>query len=442
MLTTCLPNTRLMPLITLTALAILAMTPHLAAQTGKQAPHYYVFNLGAPLGGVPEPVGISDQGWISGGANNATNTAVSAELWVGVPVSLGTLGGPNSNIAWPNHTSKGEIVGIAETAQTNPLNEAWSCSAFFFGADGYICRGFAWQDGVMSELPTLGGYNGYAAGVNNRGQIVGWAETPVHDSTCAGTQVLQFEATIWGPKLNQVTQLQPFSPDPDSAATAINDKGQVVGISGLCSVAVGGASAEHAVIWNNGIPTLLGTLGGNAWNTPVAINNHGLVVGFANTSGDQNAAINPTAFTWTQATGMQPIYPYGSDTNSIAFDVNEKGQIAGQSFNVNTGVLRATLYQNNALYDLNALAIQPNFLALVLAQGINDSGEITGTAVDTNTGETVGFLAVPVLDGSGDPQIVSKAKINPNPQPFVMTEQLRKHLPLFSRMALANARTH
>src|SRR5580693_1416352 len=163
--------------------ALMISTQIVQAQGNKQPPNYYVFNLGAaPFGGVPEPVGINDLGWISGGDNLASNTSVHAVLWVGVPMDLGTLGGPNSNVSWANHSTKGEIAGIAETSQMNPLGEAWSCSAFFFGADGYICRGFSWQDGVMSELPTLGGYDGYAAGVNNQGRVVGWAENTVHDS--------------------------------------------------------------------------------------------------------------------------------------------------------------------------------------------------------------------------------------------------------------------
>jgi probable HAF family extracellular repeat protein len=407
----------------------------------KQPPKYYVFNLGSPLGGVPEPVGIDDLGWISGGANLASNTSVHAVLWVGVPMDLGTLGGPNSNVAWPNHSTKGEIVGIAETSQMNPLGEAWSCSAFFFGADGYICRGFAWQDGVMSELPTLGGYDGYAAGVNNQGRVVGWAENTIHDPTCAGTQVLQFEAVIWGPRLNQMTQLPPLTPDPDSAATAINDKDQVVGISGLCSVAVGGASAEHALLWENGVPTDLGNIGGQAWNTPVALNNQGQIVGFANTSGDVNAALSPTAFIWTKASGMKPIPPYGTDTNDIAFDVNEKGQIVGQSFNANSGASRAVFWQNNVLSDLNTLVIQPTSLYLTLAQGINDAGEIAGTAIDTSSGETVGFLAVPVFDGSGNPDIASRARVDPNPRQSILTERMKKQLPFFSRTALGVAAT-
>ena len=386
-------------------------------------------------------MGSTISGWISGGANLASNAQVHAELWVGVPFDLGTSGGPNSNVAWPNHSTRGEIVGISETAESDPLGEAWSCSAFFLGPDGYICRGFTWKNGKMTKLPTLGGLNGYAAGVNNEGQVVGWSETTFHDPTCAGTQILQFEATMWGPGPNQIVALPPLAPDPDSAATAINDRGQVVGISGLCSVAVGGASAEHALLWENRVPHDLGNIGGKAWNTPVAINNRGVIAGFANTTGDEHAAIAPTAFIWTRSSGMKPILPYGSDTNDIAFDLNEKNQVVGQSFNSNTGVLRAFLWQNGVMSDLNSLAIQPTALSMVLAQGINDAGEIAGTAVDTVTGETVGFLAVPAFANDDDAALVSQSTAEVISHPAIVNDQLRKHLPFYSRAALEAAET-
>jgi probable HAF family extracellular repeat protein len=293
---------------------------------------------------------------------------------------------------------------------------------------------------MIALPPFSGGIDSYAAGVNNAGQVVGWAENGVHDPTCnnapPANQVLQFEAAIWGPRLNQMTQLPPLSGDPDSAATAINDRGQVVGISGLCSNAVGGASAEHALLWENGVPTNLGNIGGQAWNTPIAINNQGVVVGFGNISGDENAAENPAAFVWSKATGIKEVAPYGTDTNDVLFDINEKNQAVGNSFNVSTGSSRATFWQNNSLYDLNTLVIQPTSLDLTLAQGINDAGEITGTAVDTATNETVGFLAVPVFDGSGNPDIAADEKVNANPSAVVLTERMRKQLPFFVRAAL------
>ncbi|MGB0049478.1 MAG: hypothetical protein WBP70_18665, partial [Terriglobales bacterium] len=176
-----------------------------------------------------------------------------------------------------------------------------------------------------------------------------------------------------------------------------------------------------------------------AWNTPIAINNQGQVVGFGNIAGDENAAENPAAFIWTQTNKMQEIPPYGTDTNDAAFDINEKGQVVGNSFNVNTGTSRATLWQNNTLNDLNTLVIQPTSLYLTLAQGINDAGEVTGTAIDTTTNETVGFIAVPVFDGSGNPENTVQTKADANPRPVVLTERMRKQLPVFIRMMLGSA---
>lgn len=412
-----------------------------ATSQTKQPPKYYVFNLGAPLGGAAEGVGLNDLGWLSGGANLASNNVVNAELWVGTAVDLGSLGGPNSNVSWPNHTTKGEIVGIAETAEANPFGEPWSCFAFFPSSTptGDVCVGFAWQDGVMTPLPPLpGGYDSYAAGVNNEGQVVGWAENGVHDSTCnTPGQVLQFEAVIWGPKLDHVTQLPPYPGDPDSAATAINDRGQVVGISGLCSNAVGGASAKHALLWENGVPIDLGNIGGGAWNTPVALNNQGQVVGFANTSGDENAAPAPTAFIWTKQKGMKPLPYLAGDSNSIAFDINEKGQIVGQSAGA---TLRAFLYEDGRMLDLNALIQPDTSLYLTNAQGINNRGEIAGTALDTATGAVVAFLAVPAYGGVSKADS-SKARTASHIQKVVSTDSVRRQMTGFSRLAFGDAAT-
>jgi probable HAF family extracellular repeat protein len=383
-----------------TAMALFALAMILIqtvqAEMKSQSPKYYVFNLGAPLGGNAEPVGINNLGWISGGDNLSRNTSVNAELWIGTPLDLGTLGGPNSTIAWPNHSTRGEIVGIAETADKNPLGEAWSCSAFFFGPDGYICNGFAWRNGVMTPLPPFqGGYNSYGAGVNNRGQIVGWAENGVLDPTCNNqppvSQFFQFEAAIWGPGLTEMTQLPPYPGDPDSAATAINDRGQIVGISGLCANAVGGASAVHAVLWEDGKIINLGNLGENAWNTPVSLNNHGDVVGFAN-----NTEGNAQAFLWRKEHGKMQALPFvGDDNSSVAYDVNENGQIVGISDGGTEPFgARAFLYENGKIMDLNGLVENESSLYLFLAQGINDKGEIVGTAIDAS-GAEVGFLAVP-----------------------------------------------
>ncbi len=390
------------------ALATLSLTsvPLAGAQDAKQPPRYYVFNLGDPGGGtVAAAASTNNVGWIAGDSFESGNATENAFLWVGVPVPLGTLGGPNSAVAWPNKNNHGQLAGIAETADMNRFNEAWSCAlANFPSITNHVCFGFTWEDGVMTALPPLaGGIDSYAAGINNRGQIAGWAENGVHDPTCNNTppvnQVLQFEAVVWGPHLGEMTQLSPFGSDPDSAATAINDKGQIVGISGLCANAAGATSAEHAVLWENkyATPIDLGNFdGGLAWNTPTAINNRGQVVGFGNQQGSSASAFNPIGFFWNEHHKIVAIDPIGDDTNSWAWGINERGQAVGQSFNQNTGAARAFLYEDGKATDLNTLIQPDSSLQLELANDINDEGEIVGFATDSTTQATVAFLAVPV----------------------------------------------
>ena len=135
----------------------------------------------------------------------------------------------------------------------------------------------------MRGLPNFpGGNNGFATGANNLREVVGWAENGVHDDACVSPQVLQFRPAMWslGPP-DQIHDLPLFHDDTSGAATAINDNGQIVGISGICDQAVGRHTAKHAVLWENGGVTDLGNLGAQWWNTPTAINEDGVVVGFA-----------------------------------------------------------------------------------------------------------------------------------------------------------------
>lgn len=413
---------------------LLAVTP-LAAQQWKNNPpsKFYVFNLGTPGGGtVAMAASINNVGWVAGDAYQAGNTSEHAELWLGSPFDLGTLGGPNSAVGWPNKNDRDEIAGIAETGETNPLKEAWSCAlANFPTITNQICLGFTWQDGVMSPLaPLPGGLDSYAAAANNYGQVVGWAENGVHDPTCNTPQVLQFEAVVWGPNSGEVAQLHPLPPDPDSAATAINDKGQVVGISGICSNAVGGASAMHAVLWENGTPMNLGNFdGGMAWNTPTAINNRGQVVGFGNLPNTPAGEFNPIAFLWTREHHIQEIPPLGTDANNIAWGMNDNEQVVGNSCTDNTfSNCRAFLWQNGSAVDLNKLIVSDSSLHLILANDINDHGEIVGYAVDASNGETVAFLAVPVFEGSGFASRSSQAAGTTDSRNFIVPENIRPQL--------------
>ncbi len=368
------------------------------AYGGTHTGQYRVADLPSLGGTVSRGNSINDRGWVAGYSNLAGDQSRHATLWLrGTAFDLGTLGGANSSVAWPVKNNRGLLVGISQTATPEPLGESWSCAAFFPAATatGTTCLGFVWERGVMRALPTLGGNNGYAASANNRGLVVGWAENTVHDSTCVPPQVLQFRAVLWGPGRNQIRQLPPLPGDTSGAATAINDRGQVVGISGTCDQAVGRFTAAHAVLWENGTVTDIGNLGGGHWNTPVAINQRGDVVGFASQPGDDPNDPQLRAFLWTQQGGIQNLGTLPGDVYSEAHGINERRQVVGISCDA-AGACRAFLWQRGVMKDLNALVAPGYTNVLTTAQDINDLGAITGRAFDPETGERPTFVATPI----------------------------------------------
>lgn len=370
---------------------------------GSASAQYTIVNLGSLGGSSSGANSINNRKWASGFSTLASGTYQHAALWKnGSPaIDLGTLGGPNSAVEWPVNNARGLISGISETSASQKLGEVWSCALGFFPQppSGHICRGFAWENGKMVKLGTLGGNNGFAAGANNRGEIVGWAETPKHDSTCTSPQVLQFEAVLYDSKHYHVTELRPMHGDKDGAATEINDLDQIVGISGICDQAVGRFTATHAVIWQHGRVINLGTLGGIAWNTPMALNNSGEVVGFSDLAGDTSGNPNFHAFYWTTGSGMVDMGTLSGDAYSEALGINASGEIVGASYGTGFSTSRAFVTVNGTMTDLNSLIPPSPQLYLLYANDVNNAGVIAGGACvlvsNACSSQSTAFMAIP-----------------------------------------------
>jgi probable HAF family extracellular repeat protein len=373
------------------------------AQTQAKAKvQYEVSNLPGLGGTNSAGNSINDQTWVAGYSRLTDNQSRHAALWRdGSITDLGTLGGPNSSVTWNVKNTEGIIVGISQTATPEPLGEWWSSFAFYGGPNniGFINLGFVWEQGQMRGLPNFpGGNNGFATGANNLGQVVGWAENGVHDTACVSPQVLQFRPAMWelGPP-DQIHDLPLIPGDSSGSATAINDNGQIVGISGICDQAVGRHTARHAVLWENGGVIDLGNLGAQWWNTPTAINQRGDVVGFAGDPAFVEGDI-VHAFMWTREDGIRHLKPLRNRTpehvDSEAYGINEARQVVGVSCDADFVDCRAVVWnQGNTPTDLNDL--KAGFSArLESAKDINNLGQITGRAIDS-TGVRTSYLAVP-----------------------------------------------
>jgi probable HAF family extracellular repeat protein len=364
--------------------------------------------LPTPAGTHSRGSSINDGGVVAGYYNRSGDQAREAIVWLhGQPHPLGTLGGTNSSVTWPGKTKRSLVVGIAQTGIVQPRGEAWSCSAFFPGPDAatYTCLGFAWDTatGEMRELPTLGGDNGYAASANNRRQVVGWAENLVLDpENCVLPQRLQFRPVLWDLDTKEMRELPLYPGDSSGAATGINDRGQVVGISGICDQAVGRHTARHAVLWENGTVRDLGNVGGDTWNTPTSITQRGdIVVGFASSPGDDPDNPGFRAWLWTERDDVCLKLP-GTDICDLgtldvggtaqAWGVNERGQVVGTAC-APSGECKAFLWEKGVMTDLNH-SKRGYVHHLENALDINNLGEMTGRAL-TSTNERLAFVAIP-----------------------------------------------
>ena len=333
--------------------------------------------------------------------------------------------------------NRGLIVGDAETAAEDPFNEDFCGFDYNSGVPptGLICVGFLWRNGVMTALPTLGGNNAQALGINNRGQAVGMAEQSTQDPNCILPQVLDIQAVIWGPKEGEIQILPPLPGDISAWGIGINDAGQVVGLSGNCvspnSNAPGATIPQHAVVWQNGTATNIGTLGGS-YTFPWAINSKGQVIGQASTLGDTTLH----SFLWWKGV-MTDLGAIPADSASIAFGLNDAGQVVGGScVDFTLSSCRAFLWEDGVMTDLNTL-VKPGSTPLHLFFGndINSRGEIAFYAFDQSKGEFHAAIGIPCdadhAGVEGCEELAADASVVPGtsePPRIVLPENIRQQL--------------
>jgi probable HAF family extracellular repeat protein len=361
--------------------ASLATVAAPAAQApGCAMPQYFVRDLGVlGTGTNATATDMNSAGWVAGSSNLVPNGPQHAFLWYGAGplVDLGTLGGPNSGVDGPN--LYGEAAVGSEISTADPDNED------FCGYGTHLqCLGAIWRHGKLTALRTLpGGRNANAFGINNLGQVVGWSEDGVRDSTCGTatpSQVFRFQAVKWGPN-GEIHELPPLPGDTVAFSFGINDHGQAVGSSGTCAtqgLPPASVNGLHAVLWEkDGTPVYLGTLGdanNTMSNAASSINDRGQVVG---TSQFTDGTIH--SFLWSKETHMHSIGTLPGAFATIAGccrTINNRGEIVGFSIDANGST--AFLWKDGQINDLNTLIPAGSPLHLLGAYSINDAGEIAG----------------------------------------------------------------
>lgn len=328
---------------------------------------------------------------------------------------LGTLpeGGFESSAHSVN--SRGQAVGWALNTISDPnsLAELGSIYDFYEPIYPYQTRAFLWEHGVMQDLGTLtNGTDAMGFAINEAGQVIGISYTNATPNLVATRCSYAYP----DPTLSPMPTQEPFLWENNRMislrslggtcgwARDINNQGQVVGASDLP-----GDQVMHPFLWTKatGMQDLLkgSTTFTGAWGVATKINESGHIVGWANLAG--NSATD--AFFWDGT-----MHDLGNiDGCGHAWWVNARDQVVGHwgayvggSFpyvgdgDCGTG---SFLWENGGpMVDLATLIVSGS--GITLAGGafdINDRGEIAGMGTDSN-GHTHASLLIPCDENHPD----------------------------------------
>jgi probable HAF family extracellular repeat protein len=286
-------------------------------------------------------------------------------------IDVGTLGGPNSGLSGPDQQTLNNRGTFAAYANTSTPNPNPGCFVPFNNNDCFIEHPVVWHDGAATDLGVLpGGANGQTDSISAGGLIDGWSENGLIDPL---TGLPQGRAVLWT-KDRKVIDLGTVQGGNESLAASVNSSAQVVGFSDNnipedVSISLAGFPTQtRAFLWKNGVMQDLGTLGGTdslAFN----VNEWGQVTGFSYT--DSDSTLNP--FLWENGT-MTNLGTFGG-TFGVANWLNNRGQVAGTSNLSGDATNHGFLWDKGTLTDLGTLGGDNSE-----GDWISDSGFVVGRA--------------------------------------------------------------
>jgi len=333
---------------------------------------YRVIDLGTLGSSHSFAAGVNDFGHVVGSSGLDDTISPRPFLYDAGIGDLGSAAGQKGRALAIN--DRGQIVGDAQTVTPE-------------GYDAF--RAFLFENDVMTDLGTLGGISSQALGINDSGQIVGWSEfvpPPVGPWVWpANVPIDQRQHAFFLDVgiMHDLHELAGLEGD-NSAAIDINDFGQIIGHDGW-----------RGFLYQDGHVVDLGMPGGIR-SVPLSINNSGAIVMFVE---DESRNANAFLYDDGEVTELGAL----GGTQSVARDISDLGTIVGQATlsevsTIGTPIWHAFVYEGGLMTDLNTLISENSGWVLEDAAGINASGQIVGTG--SLNGESRAYLLSPFPEPS------------------------------------------
>jgi probable HAF family extracellular repeat protein len=305
-------------------------------------------------------------------------------------IDVGTFGGPSAFICndptndggpCPVLNNRGTVVGAAETSIPDP-NYPNSC----LFCDPFISHAFRWQDGKLADLGALPGLNSsFANSISPKGLVAGFSENGAIDPLLG---VAEIGAVLWND--GEIVNLGTIEGGYESQANAVNDGGQVAGafLNTIPDPFSFFGTQLRAFLWRNGVMEDLGTLGTGTDADAYFINERGQVAGTSNT----NTVVNPVTgmatqdpFLWENGkmTDLGTLGGTFGEPNAI----NNRGQVVGQSNLAGDLTAHPFLWDRGSIKDLGTLGG-----CCAVANWINNAGAVVGGSWTSNDQNFQAFL--------------------------------------------------
>ena len=288
------------------------------------------------------------------------------------PLRVDSSGGHQqiTTVTWEKSSTGVDVLPIGQyngqytiliDINDNGLAVGWG-----YTADGQEERAISWQNGVFTDLGTLGGHFSRAYQVNNAGVIVG-------ESQDADGNYL---AVVWeNGVIRALPRLAPYNPYGSSSARSINEHGDIVG-TGFDDF-----TGPSAALWPvEGGAVNLGKLTGTDIGWANGINRTGTVMG-QSISYLAAGGFSRRATIWTGGTPSEITLPNGAEPNGA--DI-----ATGQMFN-DRGDFLAEIpgdiqyyYGHAMVFRSGAFETLPQVPGPIQqfsrAYGLNEAGDVVG----------------------------------------------------------------